>query len=88
MSRERPIVNQAYERRELLETVTCTVVGGSLMSVMSGVVASQSNSTEEWPQPLYNATNSGYAPIARCTVLKLVQTYYNSATSGRNSHFN
>jgi len=26
--------------------------------------------------------------VARCTVAKLVQTYYNSATSGRSSHFN
>jgi hypothetical protein len=56
------MIKRNYGRRELLETGTRTVVGGGLISVMSGVATSQSGSDEEWSQPFYDATNNGYVP--------------------------
>jgi uncharacterized protein YjbI with pentapeptide repeats len=49
-----------------------------------------SDATFESDLLCYEAMFSGQAQfdIARCTVSKLAQTYQNSATSGRNGHFN
>lgn len=56
-----PLTNQ-YSRRELVGLATRLVVGGGLVYSMSGVAASQSNSDEEWPQPLFDAKNNAYVP--------------------------
>ncbi|MDB2242710.1 outer membrane protein assembly factor BamB family protein [Halorubrum ezzemoulense] len=53
---------QEFGRRKFLNTAKNAVIGTALISTSSKSVASQSSSSEIWPQHHFNQTNNGYAP--------------------------